>query len=69
MARLQCEHKKFLDAYRRQQWNEAECNLAACKEVGVPALDTYYSFASRMTALREMALPNEWDGSFAITEK
>jgi adenylate cyclase len=70
LARLQCEHKKFLEAYRRQQWNEAERTLAACKEIGVAALDTYYSlFASRMTALREMALPSEWDGSFAITEK
>ena len=70
LARLQCEHKKFLDAYRRQQWNEAECSLTACKEIGVAALDTYYSlFASRMTALREMTLPSEWDGSFAVTEK
>jgi adenylate cyclase len=70
LSRLQCEHKKFLDAYRRQQWNEAERALAACKEIGIAALDTYYSlFASRMAALRQMALPSDWDGSFAITEK
>ena len=63
-------HEEFLDAYRRQQWNEAERALAACREVGIARLETYYSlFASRITALRDIALPSDWDGSFAMTEK
>jgi adenylate cyclase len=70
LARLQLEHKTFLDAYRGRQWNEAEYALVACRDIGIAQLDKYYSlFASRITALREIVLPSDWDGSFAMTEK
>jgi adenylate cyclase len=70
LARLQERHKEFLDAYRRQQWNEAERALAACREVGIVRLEKYYGlFASRISALRDISLPSDWDGSFAMTEK
>jgi len=35
LARLQLEHKTFLDAYRLRQWNEAEYALSACREIGI----------------------------------
>jgi hypothetical protein len=69
-ARLQVRHKEFLDAYRRQQWDEAERAIAACREVGFAQLEKYYGmFASRISALRDISLPSDWDGSFAMTEK
>jgi adenylate cyclase len=70
LARLQQKHKEFLDAYRRQQWNDAECALAVCREIGIAGLETYYSlFASRITSLRSTSLPSDWDGSFLMVEK
>jgi adenylate cyclase len=70
LARLQPKHREFLDAYRRQRWDEAECALAACRVIGVARLEKYYSLvASRITALRNASLPSDWDGSFAMTEK
>jgi adenylate cyclase len=70
LAGLESEHQKFLAAYRRQQWDEAEHAIDACRKMGIARLDTYYSlFTSRITALRQVALPNDWDGCFAITEK
>jgi adenylate cyclase len=70
LARLQLAQNRFLDAYRRQHWDEAEHMLAGCREIGIASLATYYSlFASRITALRHTTLPTDWDGSFAMTEK
>jgi hypothetical protein len=70
LARLQHKQKEFLEAYRQQRWDEAERTLAACREIGIARLETYYAlFASRITALRETALPPDWAGSFAMTEK
>ena len=54
----------------RSRWDEAERALVACKEVGIGRLETYYGlFASRITALRETALPRDWNGSFVMIEK
>jgi adenylate cyclase len=70
LARLQLAQNRFLDAYRRQHWDEAEHILAGCREIGIASLATYYSlFASRITALRHTTLPSDWNGSFAMTEK
>jgi hypothetical protein len=70
LAHLQLAQNRFLDAYRRQHWDEAEHILAGCREIGIASLATYYSlFASRITALRHTTLPSDWNGSFAMTEK
>jgi adenylate cyclase len=70
LASLQLAQNRFLDAYRRQHWDEAEHILAGCRDSGIASLATYYSlFASRITALRHTTLPSDWDGSFAMTEK
>ena len=70
LTRLQHRQEEFLYAYRAQKWNDAERALAACREIGIAQLETYYSlFASRITALRDISLPSDWDGSFAMTEK
>jgi adenylate cyclase len=70
VARLEHTHQEFLEAYRQQRWNEAERILDACRQIGIARLETYYAlFASRITALRETALPPDWAGSFVMTEK
>jgi adenylate cyclase len=70
LDRLEQRHKVFLDAYRWQRWDDAERALAACREIGVVKLETYYAlFAARIAELRMAPLPSDWDGSFAMTEK
>jgi adenylate cyclase len=67
---VQQGHKTFLDAYRRQQWDDAERALATCREIGVAQLETYYTlFAARIAELRHTSLPSNWDGSFVMAEK
>jgi adenylate cyclase len=67
---LKQKHAEFLVAYRRQDWDAAERLLNECRSIGVAQLDTCYSlFASRITLLRDMSLPTDWDGSFAFEEK
>ena len=70
LARLQHRQDEFLDSYRRQRWQNAERALAACREIGIARLETYYSlFASRIATLRDVSLPGDWDGSVAMTDK
>ena len=67
---LKQKHAEFLVAYRCQDWDAAERLLNECRSIGVAQLDTCYSlFASRITLLRDMSLPTDWDGSFAFEEK
>jgi hypothetical protein len=67
---LKREHDRFIDAYRAQCWNDADHFLACCRDIGIANLEKYYSlFGSRITALREIKLPSDWDGSFTMTEK
>jgi adenylate cyclase len=70
LERLQTKHRAFLNAYRGQQWSEAERLLVECEQVGVARLSTYYArFAARIAAFRSAPPPPGWDGSFALTEK
>jgi adenylate cyclase len=63
-------HAKFLAAYRRQCWNEADQLVAECRKIGIAELDACYAlFASRIDILRNSSLPADWDGSFEMTEK
>ena len=63
-------HGKFLAAYRQQQWDEADRLILECRNVGIGELNACYSlFTSRLTSLRAMSLPSNWDGSFELTEK
>lgn len=70
LERLQQKHGEFRAAYRNQCWDEADRLILECRNVGIVELDTCYAlFASRIKALRQMSLPSDWDGSFAMTEK
>ena len=63
-------HGQFLAAYRQQEWNEADDRIIECRNVGIAELDACYSlFTSRISFLRTMSLPPDWDGSFELTEK
>jgi len=70
LERLQQKHGEFLAAYRSQCWDEADRLIAQCRNIGIAQLETCYAlFASRIKSLRQMSLPSDWDGSFAMTEK
>ena len=70
LAALKPAHVRFLAAYRAQRWDEAERLIAACRDAGIKALDVYYTlFAARIPVLRAAALPANWDGAYALTEK
>ena len=63
-------YSKFLEAYRMQQWAAAEQLLKECRKIGVAELESCYSlFEARMELFRHEAVPVDWDGSFAMTEK
>jgi adenylate cyclase len=67
---LALRHAKFLAAYRRQCWDEAEELIAECRKIGIAELDASYTlFTSRIDILRNSALAADWDGSFEMTEK
>ena len=70
LERLEQKHREFLAAYRNQCWDEADRLIIECRNIGIAQLDTCYDlFASRINSLRQMSLPSDWDGSFAMTEK
>jgi adenylate cyclase len=70
VARLLGTHASFLAAYRAQRWDEAESAIGQCRSFGVARLDAYYSlFMARIGTLRTTALPFDWDGAYALTEK
>ena len=64
------KYGKFLEAYRRQEWDAAERLLDECRRVGVSELDELYSiFATRIEQFRRAPLGADWDGAFAMVEK
>jgi adenylate cyclase len=64
------KYGKFLEAYRRQEWDAAERLLGECQRVGVSELDEVYSiFATRIEQFRRAPLRADWDGAFAMVEK
>jgi adenylate cyclase len=67
---LRHNHAQFLAAYRRQKWEESISSIAACRRIGIAALDEYYScFESRIRSMRKVPLPVNWDGSFEMEMK
>lgn len=63
-------HPRFLAAYRQQEWEEATSLIAACRSIGIAALEDYYAhFHSRIQSIRQVRLPSNWDGSFEMEEK
>jgi adenylate cyclase len=69
-ARLKLKHDRFLDAYRRQEWDVAEAAIGECRALGILAIDTYYSvFAARIAAFRARPPAADWDGAFTALEK
>ncbi len=67
---LQTTYTAFLSSYRSQKWDDAERLLDDCRKIGATQLNTCCAlFADRLKTLRQMTLPVDWDGSFAMTEK
>lgn len=69
-ASLSPHHTRMLEAYRARDWDAAERAVAACREVDVAALSTFYDlYAERIAAWRGTPPPPDWDGAFTATEK
>jgi adenylate cyclase len=70
IERLTAAHRKFLDAYRGQQWDAAEALIAEARALGVKPVEHYYSlFSSRIAAFRQAPPPRDWDGAYTALEK
>ncbi|WP_421726159.1 CHASE2 domain-containing protein [Bauldia sp.] len=70
LAKLAPKHDAMLTAYRAKDWDGADAAIAACRAIGVTALDAYYDlFASRVAVWRETPPQADWDGVFTATEK
>ena len=60
----------MLAAYRRSAWAEAEAMIAECRNCGLAPLENFYTlYSTRVTTLREIPPPDDWDGTFTATEK
>jgi adenylate cyclase len=57
-----------LAAYRAQRWDEAEANLDRLQRMN-PECGLYQAYAERVDAMRDAALPADWDGVTVFHEK
>ena len=64
-------HKKFLDAYRAQHWDDAETLLPKLKTLAkAMAFDGYYEvMGERITAYKATPPDKDWDGVYVATSK
>lgn len=70
LRNLRAAHEQFLCAYRARKWDEAQALLSKARAHGCEGLATYYRvFAKRIETIRAVALPLDWDGTYAMTEK
>jgi adenylate cyclase len=68
--RLRPIHDGMLKSYRGRDWSGAEAAIAACRDLGVAALDAFYdTYLARVATLREAPPPEDWDGAFTATTK
>jgi adenylate cyclase len=68
MAQLREHFENGLAHYRARDWAAAEAAFAACLALN-PEDGPARLFAQRVTQLRGQALPDTWDGVWAMTEK
>jgi len=70
VERLAPRHAAMLEAYRTQAFDTAEATIKECRAMGVAALDKLYDlYEARIAGWRLAPPPENWDGSFAATEK
>ena len=70
VTRLVPHHAAMLEAYRTQAWDQAEAAITECRAIGVNTLSKLYDlYEARIAGWRLAPPPENWDGSFAATEK
>ncbi|MCB1503274.1 MAG: adenylate/guanylate cyclase domain-containing protein [Bauldia sp.] len=70
VARLAPRHAAMLEAYRTQAWDAAEAAIRDCRAMGIATLSKLYDlYEGRIAGWRLTPPPENWDGSFAATEK
>ncbi len=69
-AALQSQHAAMLDAYRGQQWDEANRIIQTCIGRLDGVLDGFYGiYQTRIEEYRDNPPPVEWDGVYVATTK
>jgi adenylate cyclase len=70
LIHLPDRHGRFLDYYRKQEWDAAEAAVRECCSLGISGLETYYAlFAARIASFRASPPPAGWDGAYTALEK
>ncbi len=59
---------EVLAAYRAQGWDEADAGLLELQRLN-PACGLYQTYSERVDAMRDTALPVDWDGVTVFSEK
>src|SRR5262249_51065415 len=63
-------HTVMLAAYRSKDWDGAELAIAACRALGIAALEAFYDvYLARVATLRESPPPDDWDGAYTAVMK
>jgi class 3 adenylate cyclase len=68
VADLRDNFEQGLQAYRKQNWDQAQFHFTACSAID-PADEPTKLFLRRVQHLRENPPPEDWDGVWALTEK
>lgn len=69
-AALQSQHAAMLDAYRSQQWDEANRIIQTCIGRLDGVLDGFYGiYQTRIEEYRDNPPPVDWDGVYVATTK
>jgi adenylate cyclase len=70
IAGLQDAHSRFLSAYRKGRWDEAEAAIQECRGLQVAKLEHYYAvFLGRIAGYRAAPPLEDWGGVFTAQEK
>ena len=68
-GQLRRRHLAMLEAYRQQQWDEADRLIAGCRALDHRLDDLYDVYQSRIRAMRQNPPGPGWNGVFVATTK
>ena len=68
-AELRVRHQAMLDAYRGQQWDDAEALAKKCRDMEPSLHDFYNLYLERIDEHRANPPGTDWDGVFTAETK
>jgi len=67
--KLETEHARMLEAFRRQDWQAALWHLSVCRELAPDLQEMYDMYQGRIAAYQAEPPGADWDGVFRATSK